>query len=381
MPKLLRVTTVPMSLRYLIRGQAKYMQSQGIEVHLASADGAEIEDVISYEGVPHHVFPLTRKVTPLTDLRCIIRMARFIRDEQIDLVHSHTPKAGLIAMIAAFLGGAKGRLHTIAGIPWMESKGVARFVLKLADRLALAFATKVYSNSFQLKAFILSEKLTDASKLKVLGNGSSNGIDTTFFSSEAVIEDKTELRKQYKIPTDAFVFVFVGRIVKDKGINELLKAMQAMSADVHLLLVGPLEQALDPISEHSLHVLANDARIHHVGYQNDVRPFLKMSDALVFPSYREGFPNVPMQAGAMGLPSIVSRINGCSEIIEEGLNGLYCEAKSIDGLKNTMEQMRNEKDAYLRMQGKARAMIVERFGQEMIWSALYREYTEQLAAT
>lgn len=372
--KILRVTTVPMSLRFLLRGQMNYMRSMGFEVMMASSDGLEVEEIVAHEGVEHHVVTLTRKITPFTDIKAIFQLVKLIRQKEIDIVHSHTPKAGLIAMLAGLLAKAPMRMHTIAGIPWMEAAGLKRVLLKKVDQMAYAAATHIYPNSRGLLDFALQEKLTNPAKLKMLANGSSNGIDLTFFSTDQIAKTKEQLRSKLGLSETDFVYCFVGRVVKDKGLNELQQAMQQLPDYVKLVLVGPFEDDLDPISPDSKEFFQNSDRVRAVGYQNDVRPFLKLSDALVFPSYREGFPNVPMQAGAMGLPSIVTNINGCNEIVEDGKNGFIIEPKDVFALESAMLQLAEDKNQYLTMAFKARESIASRFGQKVVWDAIYAEY-------
>ena len=341
---------------------------------MASADGPEVQNVVQYEGIPHHVFGLTRSITPLKDLLAIIALTKWLRKENFDIVHSHTPKAGLIAMFAAFLAGAKVRMHTVAGIPWMESQGFKRMLLKNVDRLIYRLATHVYPNSFQLERFMNQEKLVPRSKLKVIGNGSSNGINTDEFSTTQVAEDKSILRQKFGLPKDAFVFVFIGRVVNDKGMGELYQAFAQMPSNCYLLLVGPLEPELDPVSEETLEFFQTSDKVKMVGYQNDIRSYLKASDALVFPSYREGFPNVPLQAGALGLPSIVTDINGCNEIVVEEENGLLIPVKNAEALQKAMYRLLSDSALLKKMSALARPMGVNRFQQEQVWNEIHEEY-------
>lgn len=368
-----------MSLRFLLRGQMRYMASKGIDVYMASADGDELRDVISHEGCPHKTFDLSRSITPVRDFITLIKLTVWLRQQRFDVVHSHTPKAGLIAMMASYLARVPVRAHTIAGIPWMESAGLRRTLLKYVDKLAYACATNVYPNSYELMKFVTDQKLASRSKVKVIGNGSSNGIDTGYFSAESVDKTRQELRGEYGIPKDAFVFVFVGRIVKDKGMNELFQAFSRMPGDCHLVLVGPLESDLDPISEEALDFFQSAVNVHMMGYQHDVRPFLLLSDVLVFPSYREGFPNVPLQAGAMGLPCIVTDINGCNEIVVEGENGLLVPPKNDELLLKAMERVRKEIQLFELMRSNARRMTHARFGQQYMQESVYKEYMELTA--
>jgi glycosyltransferase involved in cell wall biosynthesis len=380
--KILRIATASFSLKGLLKGQMKFMHQNGFDVIMGGAAGSEIELLIKNEKCPHVVFPFTRKITPLKDLKALFLLYRFLRKEKPQIVHSHTPKAGTVGMLAAKLAGVPVRLHTIAGLPLMESRGIKRFLLNTVEKITYSCATKIYPNSFGLQQIILENRFCSPDKLKVMGNGSSNGINTRFFHPEAISEaGKKRLRQKHAIQPEDFVFVFVGRLVKDKGINELVNAfkqIQNKSSKIKLLLVGPFEQELDPLHESTLHEIQNNPGIIGTGYQEDVRPYFALSRCLVFPSYREGFPNVPMQAGAMGLPSIVTDINGCNEIITHEFNGLIIPPKDTLAIESAMLRIMEDKVLYQKLKSNARESIVSRFDQLTLWKLIKAEYDEQL---
>ena len=382
MKKLIRITTVPLSLKVLLKGQLRFMASNGFDVKGVSSEGKELQEVVENEGIVMKVVNMSRKITPFQDLKSLWEMWNFLRKEKPQIVHTHTPKAGIIGMLAARLAGVPHRLHTVAGLPLMEATGTKRKILNFVEKLTYSSATRVYPNSKGLYDFILQNNFTQSNKLKIIGNGSSNGINTTFFSSDQVSEtERVTLREKLNIQPDDFVFVFVGRIVSDKGINELIKAFsQLQTAEnneltgIKLLLVGGLESDLDPLNPETLAEINQNKDIISVGFQQDVRPFFAISDALVFPSYREGFPNVVMQAGAMGLPSIVSDINGCNEIIVEGENGLIIPSKNVEKLKEKMLTLARDKNLYIKLKENSRRMIENRYEQSVVWKALLEEY-------
>jgi glycosyltransferase involved in cell wall biosynthesis len=216
----------------------------------------------------------------------------------------------------------------------------------------------------------------------VLGNGSSNGVNTRFFQpTEELAKAAGELRKKHGLTDKDFVFVFVGRLVKDKGIEELVEAYSQLKKKhphIKLLLVGPYEPELDPLAPATHEIIAKDDSIIKAGFQSDVRPYLMISQALAFPSYREGFPNVPMQAGCFNLPAIVTDINGCNEIIEDGKNGLIIPPKRVPELQQAMEKLMTNEVLYLTLQANARKMIVDRYEQKYLWELLLKEYHDQL---
>ncbi len=383
--KLIRITTVPVSLKILLKGQHRFM-SEHFEVIGVSSSGKELFEVKDLEGIEVIAIDMSRKITPVRDLKSLWKMYRFLKKQKPQIVHTHTPKAGIIGMLAAKLANVPLRLHTVAGLPLMEAQGAKRKVLDFVEKLTYASATRIYPNSKGLYDFIIKNNFTQSRKLKIIGNGSSNGIDTRFFSPENIgDEQKDELKKELNIAESDFVFVFVGRLVGDKGINELVQAFSRISKNenrskpVKLLLVGPLEEDLDPLYPATMEEIKSNPYILDLGFQKDVRPYFSVSDALVFPSYREGFPNVVMQAGAIGLPSIVSDINGCNEIIVEGQNGMIIPVKDSEKLQIAMERLISDTDYYYGLKTNARPMIQSRYEQSEVWKALLNEYEKLIS--
>jgi glycosyltransferase involved in cell wall biosynthesis len=380
MAKLFRVTTVPISVEKLLGQQLTYMNSF-YDVTAISADQPYLDRVGAELHIKTHAIEMTRKITPLQDLKSLWEMYRYFRQQKPEIVHSHTPKAGLIGMLAAKLAGVKIRLHTVAGLPLMESVGTKRKVLNFVEKFTYSCATKVYPNSYGLYNFIIAEKLGVPAKLQVIGNGSTNGINTDYFDSASFsTEVTTALRRQLNILLDDFVFVFVGRLVKDKGINELVyafvKVQASSSKKLKLILVGPLEQDLDPLAPDVLQTIDSNPDIISLGFQKDVRPYFAIGDALVFPSYREGFPNVVLQALAMGIPALVSDINGCNEIVQDGYNGSIFPAKDEIALQKSMQQILTD-HFYETVKANSRSSIMK-YEQQVIWNLLKENYDNLL---
>jgi glycosyltransferase involved in cell wall biosynthesis len=376
-PKLIRITTVPISLEKLLTGQLHFMNSY-YDVIAVSSDKKHLDAIGKKDNVRTFHLEMSRKITPVKDLIAVFKLFFFLRKEKPFIVHTHTPKAGIVGMLAAALAGVPNRFHTVAGMPLLEATGFKRKVLNFVEKLTYACATKIYPNSRGLSDIILVNNFCQAEKIKVLANGSSNGIDTAYFNPELYSDSQNAaLRTQLDINQNDFVFVFVGRLVGDKGINELTHAFEQLSKEVDkvkLLLVGDYETDLDPLSSDTLATIQNNKAIITVGFQSDVRPYLAISNVLVFPSYREGFPNVVMQAGAMGLPAIVTNINGCNEIIKAGENGLIIPVKNSDALLKAMKNIAEQNEATDILKEKARAMIVNRYEQRLVWEAILEEY-------
>ncbi|MDC0960014.1 glycosyltransferase family 4 protein [Flavobacteriaceae bacterium] len=377
MKKLIRITTVPLSLEKLLENQPRFFSSY-YDITLVSSDENSLSKIASEQGVKCFPLEMTRKITPLQDLRCLVQLVRFLRKEQPHFVHSHTPKAGIIGMLAAYIARVPVRMHTVAGMPLMEATGFKRRILNLVERITYSCATRVYPNSKGLQDFIIQSAFCKATKLKVLGSGSSNGIDTSYFDPDQVSENQKEaLKKELQIKPADYVYCFVGRLVKDKGIDELIEAFTAISDKnraAKLILVGHTEADLDPLLPETLRSIEFNENIIEVGFQNDIRPYLSIAHVFTFPSYREGFPNVVLQANAMGIPCIVSDINGCNEIISSGDNGLIIPSKNSSILQEKMELISTDPNQIKLNKTEIRALIKTKFERKVFWHLLLEEY-------
>ncbi|MBL7743784.1 MAG: glycosyltransferase family 4 protein [Chitinophagaceae bacterium] len=334
------------------------------------------------EGCRHHIIPMTRKITPLTDLRCLWLMYRFFKKERPDIVHSHTPKAGLIAMLAARFAGVKIRIHTIAGLRFMTAKGMGRKVLVAMEKLTARAATHVWPNSFSLLEYIKEHKLVKPAKLEIIGMGSSNGIDLARYSLSSLKEDKLQQIKDLVRYDDKLIyFLSVGRLVHDKGIDELVHAFIAIhnkNERTRLILVGAFEDEVDPVSDETKSILKTHPGIILAGWSDSVEYFMQFSFALVHPSHREGFPNVLLQAGAMLCPVICSGIEGNVDIVEHEKTGLIFKVKDQVDLQQRLEQALAAPSL---LQGYVRALrskIEQHYDQPVVHGYLRKRYTELL---
>lgn len=377
--KLVRITTVPASLQKLLENQLSFMKPF-YEVIAISSPGILLNEISNKEGISVFGVEMTRRITPIKDLLAVWHLYNYFKKEKPLIVHTHTPKAGTVGMLAAKLAGVPIRLHTVAGLPLLEARSVKRWVLNLVEKITYACAVKVYPNSTGLKAIIEENRFCSEAKLKVIAQGSSNGINTAYFKPDLFPDDvKLKLKSELNIQSSDFIFIFVGRLVGDKGINELVKAFdvfQVNHPNCKLLLVGDYEEQLDPIEQETVKVIQTNPNIISVGFQSDVRPYFAIANCLVFPSYREGFPNVVMQAGAMGLPCIVTNINGCNEIIHDGVNGYLIPVKNIRAIIDKMCETFVDKLTYKKLQKNARGMITSRYEQKVVWEAIKNEYND-----
>ncbi|GGZ70434.1 glycosyltransferase family 4 protein [Algibacter mikhailovii] len=379
--KIIRITTIPGSMGGLLKNQLKFMANYYNVIGVSSkGENDRLKQVGIEQGVRVTNVEMTRTISPIKDLKSLYALYKILKLEKPHIVHTHTPKAGTIGMIASRLANVPHRLHTIAGLPLVEATGFKRFILNNVEKLTYSCATKIYPNSFGLKKIILNEKFTKESKLKVIGQGSSNGIDTSHFDPN--LYDKTlkkQLKEKLNITENDFIFIFVGRLVGDKGINELVEAFCEINKtfnNTKLLLVGAEEKKLDPLLPETTNKIKANSNIIETGWANDVRPYLAISDVLTFPSYREGFPNVVMQACAMELACIVSDINGCNEIIKQGLTGFIIPKKDTNSLYDALVSVLSKKEQILEMGLLSRKNIIKNYEQRVVWKAILKEYNQ-----
>jgi glycosyltransferase involved in cell wall biosynthesis len=327
---LIRITTVPLAFKVLITGQPKFMHQHGFNVIMVSADGTERSDIIESEGCEHHIVPMTRSITPLQDIKCIYLLRKLFKKYKPDIVHTHTPKAGLLGMMAAKSAGVKIRIHTVAGLPLMAERGLKKNVLLFTEKLTYAFATNVWPNSRSLLNYILNKKLVKQQKLSIIGMGSSNGIELQRFSKQNLDPRIKNRIKNSTLFKPCFKILCVGRMVKDKGIEELINGFTILQSlhDLQLILIGPFEPELDPLPPYILEIIKNNADIIHISWSDNIEYYMDIADILVHPSHREGFPNVILQAGAMKLPVICSNIPGNNDIVRSEKTGLLFVVKS-----------------------------------------------------
>lgn len=377
--KLIRTSTIPLSLNVLLKGQLKFLSKRFVVIGVSSR-GNDLIEVGKREEIKTISVDMERGISPFKDLVSLFKLYQVLNKEKPQIVHSITPKAGLLTMLAGKMTGVPIRMHTFTGLIFPTRTGLLQKLLIKMDQLLCWAATNIYPEGNGVKQDLAKYKITNK-PLKVLANGNVNGLDLENFSKNNISEEtQAQLKKELNIQSNDFVFIFVGRLVGDKGINELVEAFSKLKTqNSKLLLVGPLETELDPLKSETLKEIETNPNIISVGFQKDVRPYFAISNALVFPSYREGFPNVVMQAGAMELPSIVSDINGCNEIIVDGENGTIIPVKNSDAVLQAMQCLIEDNDYYSKLKGNARPMIQSRYEQSVVWNALLEEYNSLIS--
>lgn len=380
MPKLIRITTVPISLKFLITGQMRFMREHGWEVLMVSADGPERKAVIEAEDCRHEIIPMTRTVNPRSDIRCLRQLIRLFRSEKPDIVHSHTPKAGLLGMLAAKLTGVPVRIHTVAGMPLMTATGTAKFILNVTERLTYAAATHVWPNSRSLLKYIRVKRLVSNRKLDIVGGGSSNGIDLNVYTREAVSSEKlSEVQESIHYDSDLTYLLAIGRMVVDKGIPELISVFDQLFQEhphLRLILLGPLEQerSAETLPTHIVRKIQEHPGIIHFQWSDEIPAFLHLADIFIHCSHREGFPNVVLQAGAMECPIVCSNIPGNIDIVEHEKTGLQFQVKDEAALSASLNRALSNREWVQLMATDLRAVVQRQFARKQIHDELLTRY-------
>jgi glycosyltransferase involved in cell wall biosynthesis len=378
MAKIIRTATVAITLNDLLKGQLAFLH-QAHEIIAVSGEDHHLQSVREREGVRTISVPMQRAIRPFQDFISLIQLYRVFKKEKPEIVHSVSPKAGLLSMMAAYFAGVPIRMHMFTGLIFPTKTGLSHFLLLQMDRLLCLFASHIYPEGQGVRADLYRYTVT-RKPLSIIANGNITGVDTNYFSIPTDAE-KESIRNSLKINRTDYVFLYVGRLVGDKGINELISAFTELSLqckNAKLLIVGYLEAALDPLKTETILAIETNEKIIFVGFQADVRPYYAAADCLVLPSYREGFPNVLLQGGAMGLPSIVTNVNGSNEIIQMGFNGAIIPVKNKDALRDVMLEYYNEGEINATKKLKIRAHICTNYSQDLVWKAVKDEYDRVL---
>lgn len=344
---------------------------------MVSAPGKERDQVVKYEGCPHVEIPFTRKFTPLQDLKCLWYLYQLFRRENPDIVHSHTPKAGLLAMLAARIAGIDIRIHTLAGLPYLAAEGNKQSLLVFLEKLTYRMSNEVWPNAFSLKQLIIDEKLVDQDKVTVIGHGSSNGVDLDQFDRYQLQENHLVAATMRVAPEEEeFVMLMVGRLVKDKGIEDLIEAYltSKIKDKAKLVLLGSFEQDLNPVSNQTINRIKDHPRIVHVEWTDHVAYYMAISDVLIHPSHREGFPNVLLEAGAISCPVICSDIPGNTEIISQKKTGLVYPVKNVAALREAMEFAYIKRELMQEYAEELNKEVREKFDRKSLHQLILKEY-------
>ena len=383
MAKIIRVTTAPIALKYLLAGQLKFMQENGMEVLAVSADGPERKDIIEKEGVRHIIIPMARSISPFKDLKCLFELIFLFKKERPDIVHSHTPKAGLLAMMAAKIAGIKIRIHTVAGLRYRTTTGFTKSLLVAMERLTYACSNHLWPNSNSIKAIVQDIAPRTTGKIDMIGMGSSNGIDLERFSPNSILPGRlAEIKKGIDYDASITYFLVIGRIVKDKGIEDVYNAFEKIHSgrkNTALIIVGQFENDLDPIDPIIKQKMLVVPFVKFVHFSDEVEYYLSLANFIIHPSHREGFPNVLLQAGAMKCPVICSEIEGNVDIIDDRKTGLLFKPKDPESIVQTVDFALNNKELVLTMAENLFQKIYKFYERRNYHQLLLKKYKKLLS--
>ena len=380
-PRLLHVTTVPLTLPF-VAGHVAEARRRGFEVHVCSSPGRALDLFARELQVTAHAVPMARRIAPVADLVALGRMVRVIRRVRPTIVDAHTPKGGLLAMIAATLCRVPVRVYHQHGLPLMTAGGPKRQLLRLTERMACGLAHQVLCISASLRDVLVADGLCPPGKIEVLEHGSIDGVDAerTFAPSAVSPEVAASVRARYRIPPDAPILGFVGRVVRDKGLIELTEAWRALRdryPSLELLVVGPFESE-DPIPADVAKTLRSDPRVHLAGMVRDMPEIYRVMDLLVLPTYREGFGAALLEAAAMELPVVATRIPGCVDAVREGETGLLVPVRDAEALTAAIRRYLDDPELRWRHGVAGRRRARRDFDPVRLREALFQTYLRLL---
>ncbi|MEW6983700.1 glycosyltransferase family 4 protein [Colwelliaceae bacterium 6471] len=341
------------------------------DVHVATSlkDDATISGL--NQQITLHNIAIARNPNIAQDIRSLLALFQFFRREQFDVVHSVTPKAGLLSQLGAFAARVPLRFHTFTGQVWVTKTGLARYLLKTLDKITANFASFCLVDSPSQQDFLIKEKLLTHNNSRVLAQGSISGINLEKFRFSE--KTRQSLRQLHHIAKEDFVFLFVGRLKADKGIPELVQAFKQLVTEktVKLVIIGNDEEQLAPL-------LSSQDNIHYLGFKNNVNDYYSFADVLCLPSHREGFGNVIIEAAACNLPAIAANIYGLSDAVEPGYSGMLHQVKNPEAILNCMTACLNDEKTLNEMRVKARIRVEQQFDEQLLVTAFLGFYQEFL---
>lgn len=370
--KFIFVTTVPLSLGFFI-GQYQLL-GRDFDVTVVSSCRKALEAFGKSQGVKTHWIPMEREISIIKDIYGLICFIIYFILVRPYIVHGNTPKGGLLSMVAAWIARVPVRIYMCHGLRYQGCSGFKRRLLMFMERLSCHCATDIICVSRGVKTILMKDRICKGEPV-VIWNGSASGIDTEKFNPMR-LSDREGLRQHYGIQKDNFTLGFIGRLVKDKGIDELIEAFGVLSIrhpEMRLLLVGSLETAGNSVSDVTLAAIREKKSIIACGQQTDIPKYLSIIDLFIFPSYREGFGLSLMEAAAMGVPSVATDITGCNEIVIDGVNGLLVKPRSSDAIVEAVENLFSNRNLLDSMRKKCRKTIVARYERDKLCE-MYRDY-------
>lgn len=375
--RLVLIATSPLFLGFL-RGYVRMLKERGFDVYIICSPGELLQRFTHTEQVTGYGVQMPRRITPWQDMLALVRLCLILRRIRPHIVHAHTPKGGLLGTIASTVCRVPVRIYHIRGLPHLSATGFKRAILQWTERVSCTLAHKVLCVSHSIRQVVIEERICPAHKIEVPASGSGQGVDAEerFNPARFTDEEKKALRERLGIPGDAIVVGYVDRLVRDKGITELAQAWNALREkhhNLHLLLVGDYEPQ-DPVPHEIKEQFQSDPRVHLTGWVSDASVYYPLMHLLVLPSYREGFPNTPLEASAMCLPVVATRIPGCVDAVVDGVTGTLVSPRDARALTEAIERYILQPDLRIQHGTAGRQRVLAEFRPEVIWQALYEQY-------
>ena len=359
-----------------LRAQLKAISDSGFEVYVITSQDESSLILDNYDFISYQMISIPRKIEFLKDLVAVFRLFWAFSTQKYQIVHSTTPKAGLLCAIAGFCANVPIRLHTYTGQPWATATGVKRRLFILADQIIALLNTQCYADSQSQKSYLLENSIGSPTGISVIGPGSVAGVDQHRFSLEALSPYKEKIKTSLKIPQEAFVILFVGRITKDKGIVELFEAFERLSdvaGAIFLVLVGPIEEDCVEVVQEALSGKCA-TQIRMAGFTDTPEHYMAAADLLCLPSYREGFGTVVIESAMLGLPTVASEIYGLQDSVLDGETGILVPKANADELFLALKKLFLDSEFRLKLGQQARKRAQQEFSSETINQLVINEY-------
>jgi len=377
-PKLCIIINPALALT-LLRKQWNFWMDNGYEVYCITGPDTERHEKIRSIGVKTFIVSMERYPSPVKDFISLIKIWWILLWNRFDLIHVSTPKASFLGALAAKLAGQRRILYLLRGRPYENMVGIKRKLMNICEWITCHLSNCVMPICYELGENIVSEKLCHSDKICVVGSGSSAGIDLSRFSrNEENEKSGLQIRTQFGIKADDLVILFVGWLRRDKGTNELIKAFVRLAQQypaLHLLLLGSYEYS-DPLEAWTVEQIKSHPRIYHLEWHVEPAPVYTAADIVAFPSYREGFGNVAMEASAMGLPVVASNIMGCRESVKDGVTGILVEKGNVESLEQGLKKLIDDPDLRKQMGQAGRYRAETEFKQELVWAEHLSKFQE-----
>ena len=357
--------TVGVSVRTLLRGQLGWLATQGWQVHVVCAPSDALDEAAAREGFIAHPLPMTRSFNPIADAAALVAWVRLLRELRPEVVNVSTPKAALLGAIAARLLRVPRRVYVVRGLRLEGAAGPQRWLLWLAERLTIALATDVLVVSRSLGRALHDQRLLGRRPARMVGSGSSNGVDPRAISEAAAAAAGDGLRQQLGVPDDRFVVGYVGRVVADKGIETLLDGGAAAECRPTLLIIGSMDEP-----ELAAAIDRSPLTVVHVPWTRDVWRYYAVMDVLCLPTLREGFPNVVLEAASAGVPSLATDATGAVDAVVDGVTGLTIAVGDSAALAAGIDELAADPERRRRLGAAARERVSAEFRPERIWAGV-----------